>query len=140
MKIFYQDLHQYKYRTTRDVTRYIGIHPQEDIDTGYIQLTRGGSLTIKAGYAWDGATGAVDTDTILPASLLHDALCQLCNAGHLEKMYRERVDMLLREICKEDGMGEKRRWWVFGGVRHFAWIPIGEKRKADNLEEKTAGR
>lgn len=140
MKIFYQDLHQYKYRLTRDVTRYIGIHPQEDIETGYIKLTTGGLLTIKVGYAWDGATGAKDTKTILPASLIHDALCQLCNAGLLEAIYRERVDMLLREICKEDGMIPARRWWVFRGVRDFAWLPIGEKRKADNLEEKTAGR
>jgi hypothetical protein len=140
MKIYYQDLHQYKYRLTRDVTRYIGIYPERDIETEYIKLTRTGFLTIKAGYAWDGATGAKDTGTILPASLIHDALCQLCNAGLLEAIYRERVDMLLREICKEDGMIPARRWWVFRGVRHFAWIPIGEKRKADNLEEKTAGR
>lgn len=139
MKIYYQDLHTYPYRLTRDVSRYIGIHPETDVMTDYITLTRGGFLTIKAGYAWDGATGAVDTKTILPASLVHDALCQLCNAGLLDgAVYRERADQVLREICKEDGMSRPRRWWVFRGVRDFAWVPIGEKRRADNLEEKTA--
>lgn len=140
MKIYYDDFHRYTYRLSREVRRYIGIHPHEDVDTGYIRLSRSGWLTIKPGYAWDGATGAKDTKTILPASLVHDALCQLCNSGKLDPIYRERVDMLLREICAEDGMIPARRWWVFRGVRHFSWLPIGEKRIRDNQEEKTAGR
>lgn len=140
MKIYYQDISNYNYRLTREVKRYVGIHPEEDIDTGYIHLSRGGFLTIRPGYVWDGATGARDTKTILPASLVHDALCQLCNSGKLDPIYRERADKVLREICEEDGMSPKRRWWVFWGVRNLAWVPIGEKRKYDNLQEHTAGR
>lgn len=138
-RIYYRPLRAYKYQTTRDHTwRNIGINPEADIDTGFIRLTRGGKLTVRKGYAWDGATGAVDTKTILPGSLPHDALCQLINAGLLEPFRRERADAFFQEINAACGMEPARRWWTWLGVRKLAWLPVGEKRMADAYPEETA--
>jgi hypothetical protein len=79
-----------------------------------------GLLTILPGYAWDGASGAIDTKTIRRGSLVHDALYQLLRETPFgfDGVYRRSVsDTLLREICLEDGMWGWRAAWVYRCVR-----------------------
>lgn len=95
----------------------IPIYPAVWIETEFIGLDIDGSLMILKGYAWDGASGGIDTPAFMRASLVHDALYQLTREGHLQKRTREQVDDLLRAMCIEDGMSRLRAWWVHRGVR-----------------------
>lgn len=91
------------------------------IDIGpLLTLTHNGVITIRKGYAWDGASGpAIDTTTFMRGSLVHDALYQMIEEGLLPFSYRKRADDVLVEICKEDGMWAARRWWVKFAVNTF---------------------
>ena len=117
----------YKYQTDVDFTMPTGIHPDSTISNGFLHLNVAGILTIKAGYAWDGATGAVWTKSIRRGSLVHDALYQLMRQKKLHAHRRERIDMLFRDICLADGMWRARAWWVYRGVRRLAGFAADPK-------------
>jgi len=54
-------------------------------------------------------------------SLVHDALYQLMREEQLDKTHwRRSADEELVRICREDGMGRIRAWWVLNAVRWFA--------------------
>jgi len=93
----------------------------EDIKTPYINLTTGGVLTIKQGYAWDGPSGpTIDSADFMRGSLVHDALYQLMREGYLDRdQCRDAADRLLQAICIADGMSQVRAKWVYEGVQHF---------------------
>lgn len=97
----------------------------------FVSISSGGILMIAPGYAWDGASGpALDTDTIMRASLVHDSLYQLIRMGVLHEVDRAAADQLLRDIALEDGMWPARSWWIFKGVRLFgsaAAAPAADK-------------
>lgn len=99
------------YRVMTGITGYL-------ISTGYLALDLDGMLHIQDGYAWDGPSGpTVDTPAFMRGSLVHDALYQLIRTGHIGIRHRKDADILLREICREDGMSAIRAWWVYQGVR-----------------------
>lgn len=77
-------------------------------------------LTIRANYAWDGASGPTwDDKTNMRGSLVHDALYQLMREGHLPRAYREAADKELVRLCIEDGMNRTRAWVWYRAVRLF---------------------
>lgn len=96
----------YKYQLAKDYSLAIPITPDTDIDTEYLHLSVDGTLTIRAGYAWDGASGPVfNTKRFMRGSLVHDALYQLMQQQHLDSVqYREVADRLMYVLCREDGM------------------------------------
>ena len=98
----------YEYQLHKDYSLYVGIVPDKIIKSDFLTLTLDGWLTIHKGYAWDGASGAIDTDTIMRGCLVHDALCQLMREGLLPTTYRDKADDVFEEICLEDGMSEAR--------------------------------
>ena len=68
---------------------------------------------------WDGASGwAIDTYTNMRGSLIHDALYWMLRAEVIQNFddARDRSDRILREICREDGMGAIRAGWTYGAV------------------------
>lgn len=87
--------------------------------SGYITLSGEGLLTVSKGYAWDGASGpSVDTHSFMRGSLVHDALYQLMREELITSDgCRDKADILLRELCEEDGMGYFRAWYVYHAVR-----------------------
>ena len=107
----------YKYVLAEDHEVLTAIRPSVPIATEYVCLGLDGWLWLSHGYAWDGATGAVDTKTIRRGSLIHDALYQLMRLGLLPQSAREPSDRELRRVCLEDGMVALRAWWVYRGVR-----------------------
>ena len=118
----------YKYQLETGCTLFTGITIEKGINTPYISMTIDGIVTITKGYAWDGATIAFDTKNFMRGSLFHDALYQLMRQEHLGQEYRFDADLLLRTICRQDGMSRIRAWWVFRGVRKFGkGATIGEK-------------
>lgn len=113
-KIKYKD--GYKHQLFEDYRLNVGIIPPKyPIDTPFIKLDMQGNLTIKAGYAWDGASGPTfDTPTCKRGSLVHDALYQLMREEQISLTNRQKADQLLRDICIEDGMWKWRArcWYI----------------------------
>jgi len=109
----------YKYQLSEPAQHKTKFRADKEIDTNYINLDTDGLLTVKKSFAWDGATYARDTPTIIRGSLIHDALCQLINEGLLPKRFQVLADNELRQICLEDGMSKIRAWWVYRAVRRF---------------------
>lgn len=100
-----------------DDTPFVG----HSINVGNIVLTHHGVLYIKHGYVWDFGTGAVDTPSMVYASLGHDAMCDLNNAGLLKgtDITQRRIDRWFLSLLKEAGMGWFRRAYVYLAVRGF---------------------
>lgn len=112
----------YKHQLYEDYRLNVGIIPDKfPVDTPFIKLDMNGNLTIKSGYAWDGASGPTfDTPTCKRGSLVHDALYQLMREERISLSYRQRADELLRSICVEDGMFRWRAWLWYLAVQKAA--------------------
>lgn len=116
--IKYKKRRKYKYNLHSDFEYSTGIKVDAPKDSGYLMIDSNGKLLIKAGYSWDGPSGpTIDTKNFMQGSLVHDALYQLMRECVIEQSQRKRVDEILRNICREDGMSKIRAWWVYQGVR-----------------------
>lgn len=94
------------------------IRPLEQVELDFLELFMDGLLIIKAGYAWDGATGVPDRGDIVRGSLVHDALYQLMREGYLDPVkHRVSADVVLQEICIADGMPEPFAELVYQAVQ-----------------------
>lgn len=109
----------YKYQLAEGYRGKVSVTPAEPINTEFIKLGTDGTLVIKRGYAWDGPSGpTIDTRNFMRGSLVHDALYQLMrDAGLSKEQWRAEADLELKRMCREDGMGRLRAWWVHRGVR-----------------------
>ena len=121
----------YKYQLRENYVVLIGIRPEFEIKTNYILLSVDGTLTVVAGYAWDGPSGpTIDTLNFMRGSLVHDALYQLMRERYLDHdLHRDAADRELQRICIEDGMSKIRSLWVYYGLR------IGGSKAADPLND-----
>lgn len=95
--------------------------PQSPFRCPYVVLGTGGELNIYQGYAWDGATGAPDTKSVMRASLIHDALYQ-CMREYPTVFsplggYRKSADKLFRKICIQDGLSRPIAWIYYIVIR-----------------------
>lgn len=101
------------------VNKFIGFHKN----------TNGYSIIIREGYAWDGATGAIDSTNFVRGSMVHDALLQAIGLGVLPfEEWKVWTDNFLIQLLNEDGMGFFRRHWVYWAVRLFG-DPKGSQPK-----------
>lgn len=115
--ILYRD--GYRFQLAQPYTVQTGIRVAVSGNT-FVGLAADGTLTIAAGYAWDGASGPVpQVDSIIRGSLVHDALYQLMRECGLSQDYRDEADALLRAHCVEDGMWRPAAWLVYQAVRRF---------------------
>lgn len=118
----YRRLGGYRYLLAEDFAIHVPIFPRRPIEHPFISLSLGGLLTVRRGYAWDGASWpAVNTPDFCRGSLVHDALYQLIREGLLDSPGdRASADAVLRDICLFDGMPLLRALWVWFAVRVFA--------------------
>lgn len=107
MKIKYRK--GYKYQLAEDVSLSTSVVGKR-VETQFFCLEDTGRLTIRSGYAWDGASGPTwDTDSSMSGSLVHDVFCQMMRAKQIDYLYwHKTVNELFKEICMEDGMWEIR--------------------------------
>ena len=119
-KACYRKLKPYKYKLTADHRYPTGIVPEAACGNRFVLLSATGLLTMRDGYAWDGASGpTLDTASFLRGALVHDALYQLMREGLLDPKWRDPADRLLQKICLEDGMYRLRAAYVYHTVRLF---------------------
>ncbi len=98
------------------------------VSTDWLELDPEGWLRIRAGYAWDGASGPTwDSKSSMRGSCVHDSLYQLMRLGLLNREWREVVDLVFWRICEDDGMLPPRAWAWYHAVRIFA-DPVVEHR------------
>lgn len=98
-----------------------------DIDREYFTLRPDGTLRVRKGFFWDGATGALDTDNFMDASLVHDIFCILVNEGRVPRWIQALADEMMRLMTLKHGMPWIRRMWTYLVVR-FYQINKGVKR------------
>ena len=127
----------YKYQLVEDYqikVPDVKIPKRVSTDNDYVSMGIYGDVLIRAGYAWDGATSAIDTKNFMRGSLVHDALYQLIRRGLLDSSYRKQADDILRQILREDGMSWVRSLWVYKAVRMFGGKYILPKSSREVLE------
>lgn len=103
------------WKTFEIQTNVKGFH----IKTDQYELFENGLLRIERGYAWDGATGAFDTKSIIKASCGHDIFCEMINNGLLPRYVQALADEEFLRISKKQKMSWPRRMWTYGVVRFY---------------------
>ena len=106
-----------------DETEIIKIDiPGFDVSNEYYALNTDGYLIAKIGCTWDGASGGIDTQSFMRASLFHDILCYMINDNLLPVQTQPYADKLLRDLCIEDGMSKIRAWNIYLWVRGYQTV------------------
>jgi hypothetical protein len=130
MKLQYSNIERFKYRLTR-VFKYQlpGVFPEmvypEFAPHAWLHYGKGGVISFYSGYCWDGSSGpTIDSKKCQRAGLVHDGAYQLLRegvfGGHEQKEdAREYFDNLYYNMCVEDGMGKRRAWVRWKGLRWF---------------------
>jgi hypothetical protein len=118
----------YKYTLAKDYSVPLyGFHGVSFAAT-HFSVEEDGVLTVKAGYAWDGASGPTwDTRDTLTPTLVHDALYQAIRTGMLPEDRRFDVDLEFYRLMRErtsSALGHFRAFYFFAGVRLFGWLAI----------------
>jgi hypothetical protein len=87
---------------------------------GFVHITPT-SMTVLPGYRWDGATGALDTATMIAPSCVHDPLCQMIRAGWPIKGNRANWVAAADEFrlaMQQVGIRPWRVTWAYAAVRY----------------------
>lgn len=119
-RIAYRRFPKYKWILHEDAVFYSGLKLDIPIEHEYFSISREGVVVARAGYAWDGATGGLDTKSILSGTVVHDIIYQAHQLGYnLPGNWKKVADACLLRICKRDGMTRIRQAWVAPAVEHF---------------------
>jgi len=110
----------YEYQVARDYHIRTALIPFAPVKTKFIVLSITGNMVIKAGYAWDGASGPTwDTKNSMIGSMAHDAGYQLIRLGLILPEYKDLLDQMLHALCTEDGMFSWRADYWLWAVNKF---------------------
>lgn len=106
------------YTLSRGISFNTGLLPDAEIEIDHARLDLTGWLHLRPGFLWDGATCALDTPDFMRGSAAHDAIYYMAQQEKaVPKDWKAKADSLLNRLCREDGMGAWRRWWVRNAVR-----------------------
>ena len=112
----YTWIENYKYELQSDFFIKLKFTPEEPIYTNLVCFHTDGTLQIKKGFKWDGASGpTIDGKENFRSALVHDALYYLMRKELLSRdSYRKLADELLDELCDFDGMNDLRSdlWYI----------------------------
>lgn len=120
----------YKYQLAQEYKVSTSILPDEDIVHDFFALSIDGTLTVKKGYAWDGASGPTfDTKSSMRPSLVHDCFCQMMREELLSyNRWQNRVNRLFYTHCLEDGM------WAWRAKLWYAAVEFANAGRPDGTE------
>jgi len=118
----------YKFKLWGSVKAQLQIYPETQLEVpNWISLHPEGGIVINDGYAWDGASGAIDTKSIMLASLVHDVLYQMIRAGL--PIVRKEADKELYRLCRAGGMWWIRAQYIYWAVRLFGKVALKHDTK-----------
>lgn len=126
----YEEVDHWKYHLTPDtgtLSWQTRVFPSEDIVTPRITLTKGGLLTCKIWFAWNGASWFPDIPKVKRGAMFHDALFALIRAGLLDKMWLKEANQVIYDVCRDAGMAKWLAKMVRKGVNTFG--KAASKRK-----------
>ena len=107
------------YKITETICTNTGIKLDVGIINKSSAMNKKGKITLAPGFFWDGATGAVDTPSIMEASAFHDFICNEYNRKKLTKMQRKQGDKMFKGKLKETNMPKFRIKYLYQIVRKF---------------------
>lgn len=121
MKLYYQDAEKYLYKIYKPASFEVpfesGLQPDQVVANEFITLECIDSetvlLTAKKGYSWDGASGAINTESWIIASLIHDMFYQLMREELLKRSLRKQADQAMYYFLKKSmirGNYLSRQW------------------------------
>tara|TARA_R110000772_G_C13310322_1_gene440481 strand:- start:54115 stop:54588 length:474 start_codon:yes stop_codon:yes gene_type:complete len=121
VNLYYQDAERYIYKISEKVSIEVpfesGLLPTQVVANEFIKLecidTGTVLITAKKGYSWDGASGAINTESWVVASLVHDCLYQLMREGLLNRSLRKQADLAMYYFLKKSmirGNYFSRKW------------------------------
>jgi len=127
MLISFEQGENYLYTTTRPHFFTTNLAPDLHAKTKFLDL-QAGVLSIMSGYSFDGASGAIDTSTVMAAALCHDALYQLMRDWYIPLSCRKPADQLFYNICRESGCSWFRAQYMYRAIRMFGAKAAGGGR------------
>lgn len=119
----------YKYQLHTDYRFKVNIPISREFKSDFLDCDLIGNVHVKKGYAWDGATCAIDTDTFMRGAMIHDVLYQLIREGSISQSYRTKADEILDIVLEYDGMGLFRRFYVKKALALFGSKAADPKSK-----------
>lgn len=131
MKLRYSNIERFKYRLTNVYKFQLPGKFPEAVHSKFIPHTwlnydiEKGYIVFNIGYCWDGSSGpTIDSKKCQLAGLIHDGGYQLLREGVFggrdeREDAREYFDNLYYQLCLEHGMGKKRAWTRWKGLRWF---------------------
>ena len=118
-EVFYRD--RMKYVTARRHAFQTRIHPDQDIYGKFVTLLTCGVLLIEESCPWNGANVVADRPCNMRASLIHDVLVGMIQAGILDPSFKTQVDQEYYDACRADGMWLVPAITEFFGVQLYSW-------------------
>lgn len=97
------------------------------VETKWFILRADGMLTAFPGYAWNGSNVVWDTKACMEASMWHDILVEMINAGRIPKSYRAYGDQLYYDVMVKDGMFKPIAWSRLQGLRLWSIFSKGNE-------------
>ncbi len=117
----YRSLSGYKYQVTETFSERVPLFADVEVIHTHFTLI-GGTITIFAGYCWDGASGpTIDTKNSMTPSAVHDALYQMIRSGLLPPDRQGDADYEIDRLSRERGMSKLRRLVWFNGLSLFGF-------------------
>lgn len=104
---------KYKFTLESDLIAYCELLQGYHFVNNWL-LIADGYIVIKKGYAWNGCTGAIDTDKTYIASCIHDVLYQF-NA-----VPRSMADKVFKQVLQKNGFLFAKIYYF--AVRLFGWM------------------
>lgn len=121
----------YRYQLCRSAQTESGIVLGDPIIQEFYTISTSGTITVKRGFAWDGASGpAIDGPGTIYASMFHDILYKAMRDGLMDNKWRKAADKLYKRLCIHGGVGRLRAEAHYWALR-FAG---GEYNKLDKLK------
>lgn len=130
----------FKYQVVEEFVIIIeDFKPSYDIIDEFCEFYTDGTLVIKKGFAWDGASGPTfDTkDSHIPA-IVHDAFYRFIRKGFLDISVKSIADDLFYKMLRNNGMCFLRafRWYL--GVHFLGWKSCTEPTRIINVIHKNS--
>ena len=125
----YEDIRDFDYRMVETISIVTPIRPAKTIRSSCSTLCTNGRLYLKKGFLWDGASGGIDTKSVMIPSAYHDAGCSMFLKGLIGGEMRKQFDVLFKTLLDEEvakgNLSRFRAGYMYKAVRANTKIRYG---------------